>query len=133
MLALALNFTNFSIPVYIDNILEKLTAPFTVLALLTIGMQINLSIDRKFINMMLLGQFFKLVLSPLTIYILLWQVVGIDNTIAKVCLLGAGIGSMNSISIIAAQMGLNPRLAVLMPALSIPLSVPLLFLIDYLV
>ncbi len=67
------------------------------------------------------------------VYLLLWHIVAVDDLIAKVCLLGAAIGSMNAVSIVAAQMGLNPRLASLMPAISIPLSIPLLFLIDYLV
>ena len=63
-------------------------------------------------------------------YVFMWQVLGIQDLIAQVCIMGAAIGSMNAVSIVAAQMGLNPKLSSFMPALSIPVSIPLLFLID---
>jgi len=130
LVALMFTFFNFTYPEWMDNILLKFTSPFSVLALLTIGMQIDLDIPADNINKLIIGQVHKLIIAPVVIYLLMWQIFGMHTLIAKICILGAGIGSMNAISIVAAQMDLNPKLATLMPAIGIPLSVPLLFLID---
>jgi predicted permease len=63
----------------------------------------------------------------------MWHLLGIQDLTTKICILGAAIGSMNAVSILAAQLNLAPRLSVLMPAIGIPISVPILFLIDYLI
>ena len=69
----------------------------------------------------------KRLTAPVLIYVLMWQVLGLQTVLAKVCILGAAIVSMNAISIVAAQMGLNPKLSSLMPVIGIPLSIPFLF------
>lgn len=102
----------------------------SVLALLAIGMQLSFSIERKVLKLFLIGQFHKLVFAPTLIYILMWQILGMHDLISRICILGTAIGSMNAVSIVAAQFGLNPKLAVVMPVIGIPISVPLLFLID---
>jgi len=131
IIALIINFSNFEIPTSVDFLMEKLSAPFSVLALLAIGMQINFSIDKTFLKTLMIGQFFKLIVSPILIYFLMWYLLDLQTVMAKVCILGAAIGSMNAISIVAAQMGLNPKLSSLMPAIGIPISIPIMFLIDY--
>ena len=130
VLATLFNAFDFQYPALIDLALMKLAQPFAVLALLAIGMQLDFSLDRKVLKLFLLGQFYKLILAPVLIYILMWHVLGMHDLIGRVCILGAAIGSMNAISIVAAQLGLNPKLAVAMPAIGIPISVPLLFLTD---
>lgn len=132
LVGLIINITPLQLGKEVNWILSNLAAPFSVLALLAIGMQIDFSIDRTFLKHLIIGQFFKLIIAPCIIYLFLWHVVGLRDTVAKICLLGAAIGSMNTISILAAQMGLNPKLASLMPAIGIPLSVPVLFIIDLL-
>ena len=130
VIASIFNGIQLQYPEMITTTLRQLTTPFSVLALLAIGMQIDFTLDKKVISLLAWGQFHKLIIAPLLIYVVMWYFVGIDNLISRVCILGAGIGSMNAISIVAAQMGLNPKLATLMPAIGIPLSIPLLFLID---
>jgi len=131
-IAILLNVFNVRIPPVADEVLGSLAAPFSVMALLTIGMQIDFSIDREFLRNLLAGQIFKLVIAPLIIYVFMWHILNLQDVVAKVCILGAAIGSMNAVSIVAAQLGLNPRLSTLMPAIGIPLSVPVLFLVDWL-
>lgn len=131
--AILVNVSGARFPVMMDQLLEMLAAPFSVLALLSIGMQLEWNIELKEFKTLFMGQFFKLIIAPFVIFLILWNWIGLDSVLAKVCILGAGIGSMNAVSIVAAQMGLKPRLAVLMPAIGIPLSIPLLFLIDYLI
>lgn len=123
------SFFQIQYPVLLDATLKSLTAPFSVLALLAIGMQMEITFDKKLLKNLFIGQFHKLIIAPLVIYILMWHILGIDGLVGKICVLGAAIGSMNAISIVAAQMGLHPKLAILMPAISIPLSIPWLFFI----
>ena len=130
IIALLINAFNFELPVAIIFILQKLSAPFSVLALLAIGMQMDFSLDKSFLKTLSLGQIHKLIVAPVLIYILMWHILDLQNMVAKVCILGAAIGSMNSISIVAAQMELNPKLSAMMPAIGIPISIPILFLID---
>jgi len=130
LMASILNLLGVEYSDLIDGILKNLCAPFSVLALLTIGMQMDFSMDSELFRPLLMGQVFKLLLAPLIIYLLMWQVFGVTDLVARICILGAAIGSMNAISIVAAQMGINPKLAVAMPAIGIPISIPLLFLID---
>lgn len=130
VLALMINLFQIELSENVYFFLEELSSPFSVIALLAIGMQIDISIDRSFLKTLAIGQLFKLILAPIIIYILMWHILDIQTTVAKVCILGAAIGSMNAISIVAAQMGLNPKLSSMMPALGIPISIPILFLID---
>ncbi len=131
LIALFLNFSNIEYPNLVDEILLKLSAPFSVLALLAIGMQMDFKLEKTFIKYLLIGQVHKLLIAPLVIYLLMWHLLELTDLPSRICILGAAIGSMNAISIVAAQMNLNPKLATLMPAVSIPVSIPILFLIDY--
>lgn len=132
LLALLINITGIAIPEIAQNLIERLAAPFSVLALLAIGMQIELKFDPDLLRQLLIGQGYKLFIAPLLMFVFMWYIVDQQDLVAKICILGAGIGSMNAVSIVAAQMGLNPRLATLMPAIGIPVSIPLLLLIDWL-
>lgn len=131
-IAIFFNLINLNYTSSVEILLQKLSAPFSVIALLAIGLQIDISFERKLWSNVLLGQFFKLILSPVLIAFIMWYFIGLDDLISKICVLGAAIGSMNAISILAAQFGLNPKLSMLMPAISIPISIPVLLAIDVL-
>jgi len=75
---------------------------------------------------------FKLILAPLIIYLLVRWCFDVQGVIGKVCVLGAAIGSMNAMSILTVEKKLDPKLAILMPAIGIPISIPILFIIDQL-
>lgn len=130
VVAVVLKMTNVTLPESYDLILAKLIAPFSVLALITIGMQINLSSLKLVRKKLLIGLLFKCILAPAMIYVLMWHILGYQDLMGRICILGAAIGSMTSISIVAAQLGLEPKLSLAAPAVSIPLSIPILFLID---
>jgi hypothetical protein len=132
VVAIFFNVFAVSFPPLLDRVLAKLVEPFTVVALLSIGAQIQLKVSPALLKELFLGQFFKLLLAPLLIYILVWHLLGIHSVLGRVCILGSAIGSMNAMSILTADKGLNPKLAILMPAIGIPFSIPVLFLIDYL-
>lgn len=130
--ALFLNSLGYQHPSIIYDLLDALSKPFNVFVLLTIGIQLELKVDKAVLRPLLLGLCYKLLLAPLLVYCLLYFLYGEVDLITKVCILGAAIGSMNAMSIMAAQLGLRPQLAVQMPSIGIPLSVPVLLLIDYL-
>ena len=114
----------------VTKILRQLASPFSVIALLAIGLQIELKTLKDYKFEIFIGQLFKLVIAPLIIYLIMWVLFGRTDLLAKICVLGAGIGSMNAISILAAEKGVQPKLSILMPAVGIPLSVFSLFIID---
>lgn len=132
VLSLLFNFTSVTYPEWLDHVLGRLTAPFAVLALMSIGMQVDLKASRSLIKHLAWGQFYKLLLAPLLVYLLMWQLLDMRDLISKVCILGAAIGPMNAMSILTAEKGLNPPLAILMPTIGIPLSIPVLISIDFL-
>ena len=130
--ALLLNSFGYQHPQMVYDLLDALSKPFNVFVLLTIGIQLELKVDKAVLQPLLFGLSYKLLLAPIVVYYLLHLLYGEVDLITKVCVLGAAIGSMNAMSIMAAQLGLRPQLAVQMPSIGIPLSVPVLLLIDYL-
>jgi predicted permease len=127
-IAVCLNIMEYQLPSSISEILQKLGSPFTVLALLSVGLQIKISKENLTQKPLLLGLIFKLLIAPLLIFIiyliLLQQKILLHENawIGKMCIIGASLGSMNTASIIAINHKLNPPLASLMIGISIPLS-----------
>lgn len=132
ILAIILNVSNVHFSPFVENILKLLASPFSVIALLAIGLQIELKNIYEFKFELVTGLFYKLILAPLIIYLIIWVLFGRIDILAKVCILGAGIGSMNAISVLAAEKQVQPKLSLMMPAIGIPISVGTLFLIDLL-
>ncbi len=127
-IAVILNIVDFHFSEHFSNILQKLGSPFTVLALLSVGLQIKFDRANLAQKPLLIGLFFKLFIAPLIIFVL-YLILLQENIllrenawIGKMCVVGAALGSMNTASIIAINHKLNPTLASLMIGISIPLS-----------
>jgi len=136
--AVCLNFLDFHFPTYVSEVLQKTGSPFTVLALLSVGLQINVSKENLTQKALILGLFFKLLIAPLIIFVL-YLILLQENILLKenawigeMCVVGAALGSMNTASIIAINHKLNPPLASLMIGISIPLSLVTAMLWHYL-
>jgi predicted permease len=121
-IALLLNLWGYHFPSLVGEMLQKLGQPFTVLALLSIGLQLSFKREDIRIKPLLYGLLYKLVLAPTLIYILYILILGEHTALGKQCVIGAALGSMNTSTIIAANYGLNPKLATQMVSISIPLS-----------
>lgn len=132
IIALGLNFSNYSHPVIIQAVLQKISSPYSIIALLTIGLQINFSLPKAELKPLSYGLFYKLLLAPLIIYGLLATFTNANKMIIEIAVLGAAIGSMNLVAIIASQMGLNPPLAAKMVGIGIPISLFTMYLIHLL-
>ena len=133
LLAVILLFFGYEHHPVVKKILEKLSSPFSVLALFAVGYQIQTNDFLNYKKLFLFGQFYKLILAPLLIYLVFYFTGNQDSLIAQICILGAGIGSMNTISIIAAELNLQPKLSFLMSGFGIPISIVTLLIIYFLI
>ena len=115
------------------EILAFLGKPFSFLALFTIGISIKKEALKENRYYFLLGQAYKLILAPSLVFAILYLVGNHESTLAKICVIGAGLGSMNTIAIVAADLNLKPDLAFLMPGLGIPISMITVLLIYVLI
>ena len=132
MIALGLNFVDYTHPVLIKGILQKVSSPYSIIALITIGLQIDFTLSKTERKPLSFGLGYKLILAPLIIYWLLTTFTEASPMIIEVAVLGAAIGSMNLVAIIASQMELNPPLASKMVGFGIPISLFTMYLIHLL-
>ena len=121
-LAVLLNIFDVHFPDFAKDILQKLGSPFTVLALISVGLQINFSRENFAQKPLLIGLLFKLFIAPLIIYLLFVILFNEKTWLGQMCVVGAGLGSMNTATIIAINHRLDPPLASLMVGIGIPLS-----------
>ncbi|MFN8349538.1 MAG: AEC family transporter [Spirosomataceae bacterium] len=128
-LALLINLSGWSLPVPATDLLRKLAAPFSMLALISIGMQINVQDRNIHWRALAWGLGYKLIVAPVLIGVLFMIVFKQKGMVAEMCVLGAALGPMNTIAIIAANYRLNPALAAQMVGLGIPLSLAVIFLV----
>lgn len=132
MLAIGLNITGIHFPVIVNEMLGKISSPYLILALLSVGMQINLSAKEIETKMLTVGLLYKLVLAPVMIYCLYHFVFRRDNLITSISVMGAAIGPMNTAAVIAGKFNLNAKLASQMVAIGIPLSLLVIYIIHLL-
>lgn len=121
-LALIINFSGWSLPTLGVDLLRKLSAPFSFLALISIGMQIDFSSKNIHWKALGWGLCYKLIIAPALIFVLLVLVLKQVGIIVEICVLGAALGPMNTIAIIASNYRLNPTLAAQMVGIGIPIS-----------
>ncbi|UHG94389.1 AEC family transporter [Spirosoma oryzicola] len=132
LLALAANLAGYQHSALVRDLLDKISAPFTVLALISVGMQLQWRVRPEERSHLLLGLSYKLLLAPLLVFLLCRFWLGRQDYVADLCVIGSAIGPMNTAAILASRYGLNAPLASQMVGIGIPLSFPVLFLIYYL-
>ena len=130
--ALLLNLLHYRHPVIIREVLEKLSSPFSVVALITVGLQIEISKNIFSNKLLIAGLFFKLIIAPVIIFIIMMLAFGHIGMMQEICILGSAIGSMNTVAILVYRFKLNEALAAKMVAIGIPLSLPLIYIIHLL-
>jgi len=99
LVAVLLNIMDIQHTPLTKQILEKIAAPFSIIALLTIGLQMDFSLPTEQKKPLGYGLFYKLILAPLLIYLVLTTFTNADKMIIEIAVLGAAIGSMNLVSI----------------------------------
>ena len=116
VLAVGANALGYRHPALVRGVLEKLSAPFPVIALLSVGLQLQLVVPKSRARLLSIGLAYKLLLGQAAV---------------DLCIVGAAIGPMNTAGTIADRYGLDPPLAAQMVGLGIPLSLPLLALLGW--
>lgn len=124
--ALGVHAFGYRHPAVVRSVLEQLSASFPVVALLTVGLQMQFTVPRARRRLLRLGLAYKLLLAPALVALVYVGLARQHGPAVNVCLLGAAIGPMNTAAIIADRYGLDPPLAAQMVGLGIPLSLPLL-------
>ena len=126
VLALGANAVGYRHPALVRGVLEKLSGPFPVVALLSVGLQLQLAVPRTRARLLGIGLGYKLLLAPLLVWAVYHGVARQHGPAVDLCVLGAAIGPMNTAGAIADRYGLDPPLSAQMVGLGIPLSLPLL-------
>jgi malate permease and related proteins len=121
-IAITMNVFDVSFSESITEILKKLSSPFSFLALVSIGLQIELNHKALQKANLKWGFLYKLILCPLVIFLLYFVILGKTDVVAQTCVIGAALGSMNMAAVVALRYGLNPTLAAQMVGIGIPVS-----------
>jgi hypothetical protein len=122
LIAIIINIMGMSIPPILKGAIQKIAAPFSFLALFSVGLQMDFSGKRALLKHLYKGLVFKLLLAPLLVWFVLFQICGQKGMVAEICVIGAALGPMNTAAIIASQYGLNPPLASAMVGIGLPFS-----------
>lgn len=128
LLACCMNLFHFDFHQYIQFGLQKIGSVMTPLAMLSVGLQLHFDKRSKHFKFLGLGLFYKLILTPLIIYLLYVVILDQYSKMIQVSIMEAAMAPMISSSIIASSYGLKPRLCSMMIGFGIPISfITLLF------
>jgi len=122
--ALALLMIPFGLQVEgsLKFVLEKLGALVTPIALVSVGLQLKFERKSQHWEFLGLGLLYKLILTPVLIYLIYVVAFGGKGKVVEVCLMEAAMPSMITATIVSAAHGLKPRLSSMMIGFGIPLS-----------
>ncbi len=132
LICLIINFFTFDIPPEIVDLATLISQPFAFLALFAVGLQVNFSNIFHDAKPLYIGLFYKLIICPGVIFLFFFFFGNINTTEAKISLLGAALGPINTAAIIADDFGLDGLVAAKMVSVGIPISIFSTLLIQYL-
>lgn len=122
LLALILNIFGLSIPLELDQVLEKLSLTITPLALVSVGYQLKINKHSKHWKFLILGLSYQLIFFPAFIYVLYKYILQLNGMMIDVTIMEAAMAPMITACIVAAQYGLKPKLCAMMIGIGIPVS-----------
>lgn len=96
-----------------NGFLDKLVATMSPLALFSLGLQLKIGEWKKEIPALSFGLFYKLLLAPLLIF-LFALAMGATGNLARISVFEASMSSHITVSLMATQYNMNPRLCTLM-------------------
>ena len=101
---------------------KQLTATISPIALVSVGYQLKFKTYSKHFKFLALGLFFQLILVPAIVFVLIHNILGQNDLVAKVCIIEAGMAPMITAAIFASANGLKPELSNMMVGYGIPIS-----------
>lgn len=120
-LIVAFALWDITFPVWLNDVLGRLSSTLVPLALVSVGLQIQLNAMTGNIRALFAGLAFKLVLGPAVIALPFLAISG-GGELIRVTLFEAAMGPMIGGAVVAARYGLNPPLVSLMVGGGIILS-----------
>jgi len=120
--ACIMNIAHFDFFEEIQIVCQKLGSTVTPIALIAVGLQLKIERESKHWNFLILGLFFKLIITPAFFYILYILIFGQSGKIIEVSIMEAAMAPMITASILASSHGLKPKLSSMMIGFGIPLS-----------
>jgi predicted permease len=121
-LVLALVLRPIEFPAEFEQLLGRLGATLTPLALVSVGYQLRFADLKGRIPALTLGLAFKLILGPLLIAIVLVKLIGANGSTTQVTIFEAAMAPQIGAAIVALEHKLDPPLVTLMVGIGIPLS-----------
>lgn len=122
IIGLIINITRIQVHWVINEILQKLGSVMIILALISVGMQLNFKGLDIHIKNLLIGLSYKLIIAPLIIFILFYLVLKGRGLAVDVSLIESSMPPMVMGAVIAVSYDLNPKLANMMVGIGIPVS-----------
>lgn len=122
VIALLMNIIGLHFPATILDMLDRLGATVTSVALISVGMQMGGQGSSKHYRFLTLGLAYKLLIAPALLLVTYVFVLGGKGLAVEVSLMEAAMGPMVTASIIAASYGHKPKLASMMVSYGIPVS-----------
>ena len=129
--ALLVNLAGWHWPSVVREVLHRVGSPFSFLALLSVGMQLDFRPESWQSRALWWGLGYKLLLAPALIAFLVLFVLNQRGQMAEICVIGSALGPMNTAAVIAANYGLDPPLAARMVGIGIPLSLLTVGIIEF--
>ena len=122
VIAIILKYFGFEHTDITKSILERLGSLIVILALISVGLQLKVSVKETHFKEMFFGLTFKLLLAPALVYVLYFIIAKGKGLPVEVSLIESAMPPMVMGSVMAVSYNLNPRLANLMVGIGIPLS-----------
>lgn len=119
---IAFSFKSFSMEAPFPDVLKRLGDTLAPIALFSVGVQLNFREIKGRTKEIILGLFYKLILSPAIIYVLYILLIGMKDLTGKISVFEASMGPMITSSILASERNMEPELASILLALGIILS-----------
>jgi len=122
IIGLFMNLAHYDFHEILQPVFQRLGNTVTPVALVAVGMQLQLQRKSRHWGFLALGLGFKLLVAPLFFFILYKLIIGADSPAVNVCIMEAAMAPMITAAILASTYGLKPKLAGMMIGVGIPLS-----------
>jgi malate permease and related proteins len=117
-----LNILQTDFPDAFQTVFQRLGSTVTPVALIAVGLQLTIEKRSKHWRFLILGLFFKLMITPAVFFILYKILIGADGMAVDISIMEAAMAPMITSAILASSYGLKPRLSSMMIGVGIPLS-----------
>jgi len=122
VVACLMNVFEYNLDLKIQSVLLMLGSLVTPLALFSVGLQLTFDRKSKHWKFLYLGLFFRLILTPLLIFILYVFIFKQHSEAIKITIIEIAMAPMITGAILASTYGLKPKLSSMMIGFGIPIS-----------